>query len=93
MRLEHQHAGQAAHPVDIRKPGWSGRSHRWRHSYEARGQYTKQKQLEPPPGPGTVCWQRPPQDKAGETHNLKYESHPPCDPADAIPFNPGETNE
>jgi len=28
MSLEHQHAGQPAHPVDVCKPGWSGKGHR-----------------------------------------------------------------
>ena len=40
MSLEHQHAGQATHPVDVREPGWSRSGHRAGH--EARGQYTKQ---------------------------------------------------
>jgi len=29
MCLEHQHAGQTPHPVDIPKPGLRGRIHGW----------------------------------------------------------------
>jgi hypothetical protein len=37
MGLEHQHAGQAAHPVDVGKPEWSRTSHRSCHSQRHRG--------------------------------------------------------
>ena len=47
MRLEHQHAGQTAHPVDIREPGLRRRIHRW---LQARGQYTKQRRDYPRQG-------------------------------------------
>ena len=42
MRLEHEHARQAAHPVDIGKPGWSGTSHQWCQKNRHRGSIQNQ---------------------------------------------------